>query len=141
MAAGKARSFRVSESETNQVMIGAQSGSGKEVELMEAIPREKQLTVTFSNISGWVPIMHKAEPPMQRMKNMFTSKQEVHEATKTQKKQVRFVNMYVSKHGDVAYVICMHLANRFLICVDYVQSGWCMPSWRGACTHGAFWVQ
>ena len=88
MAVAKARSFRVAESETNEVMIGARVDSSKEVELMEAIPPEKQLTVTFSGISGWVPLMHKTDPPLQKLKNAFTSKQEVHEATKVQRKQV-----------------------------------------------------
>ncbi len=89
MAVEKTRSFRVAENDTNVVIIGAKAGEGKDVELMEAIPQEKQLTVTFSSISGWVPLMHKADPPMQKIKNIFTSKQEVHEAGKVQRKQVR----------------------------------------------------
>lgn len=98
MAVAKAPSFRVAESETNEVMIGAKVGDGKDVELMEAIPQEKQLTVTFSHISGWVPIMHKADPPLQRIKNMFTSKQEVHEATKVQRKQVEYATVSIYKN-------------------------------------------
>ncbi len=89
MAVAKAPSFRIAESETNEVMIGAKAGDAKDVELMEAIPQMKQLTVTFSNISGWVPLMNKADPPLQKVKNMFTSKQEVHEAAKVQRKQAR----------------------------------------------------
>ena len=88
MSVAKARSFRIAESETNEVMIGAKAGDAKDVELMEAIPQEKQLTVTFSSISGWVPLLNKADPPLQKVKNIFTSKQEVHEAAKIQRKQV-----------------------------------------------------
>ncbi|KAA6416809.1 hypothetical protein WJX79_011032 [Trebouxia sp. C0005] len=90
MSVAKARSFRIAESETNEVMIGAKAGDAKDVELMEAIPQEKQLTVTFSSISGWVPLMSKADPPLQKVKNLFTSKQEVHEAAKIQRKQIMY---------------------------------------------------
>lgn len=89
MSVAKARSFRIAEAETNEVVIGAKAGDGKDVELMEAIPQEKQLTVAFSSISGWVPLMNKADPPLQKVRNMFTSKQEVHEAAKVQRKQVK----------------------------------------------------
>ena len=88
MAVQKAPSFRVPDSEANEVIIGAEAEESKGVELMEAIPKDKQLTVTFNSISGWVPIMHKADPPLQKVKNMFTSKHEVHEAAKVQRKQV-----------------------------------------------------
>lgn len=74
----------------NDVVIGADES--KDAELMEAIPKEKQLTVTFNSISGWVPIMHKADPPLQKLRNVFTSKQEVHEAAKVQRKQVKAVS-------------------------------------------------
>lgn len=90
MSVAKARSFRIAESETNEVMIGAKAGDAKDVELMEAIPQEKQLTVTFSSISGWVPLLNKADPPLQKVKNIFTSKQEVHEAAKIQRKQIMY---------------------------------------------------
>lgn len=76
----------------NEVVIGATGDELKDAELMEAIPKEKQLTVTFDSISGWVPIMHKADPPLQKLKNIFTSKQEVHEAAKVQRKQVKAVS-------------------------------------------------
>lgn len=73
----------------NEVIIGAKADESKDVELMEAIPKEKQLTVTFNGISGWVPIMHKADPPLQKLKNIFTPKHEVDEAAKVQRKQVK----------------------------------------------------
>ncbi len=133
MAVAKARSFRIAESETNEVMIGAKAGDAKDVELMEAIPQKKQLTVTFSNISGWVPLMNKADPPLQKVKNMFTSKQEVHEAAKVQRKQARTLEL------------CLFLALSFRQSVqcdrsgiaDNVQAGWCMLSWGSACAYGA----
>lgn len=73
----------------NEVVIGANAEASKDAELMEAIPKDKQLTVTFNSISGWVPLMHKADSSVQQLKNLFTSKQEVHEAAKVQRKQVR----------------------------------------------------
>ena len=91
MAVQKAPSFRTPDTEAHEVIIGAKAAEAKDVELMEAILKEKQLTVTFNSISGWVPLMHKADPPLQRLKNIFTSKQEVHEAAKVQRKQVGVV--------------------------------------------------
>ena len=84
----KSRSFRGAESKTNEVMIGTQTGETKDVELMEAIPPDKQLTVAFTSISGWVPLLQKSDPPLQKVKNLFTPKHEAHEAAKTQGKQV-----------------------------------------------------
>lgn len=74
----------------NLVSIGAAVVAAKDTELMEAIPQNKQLTVTFNSISGWVPLMHAADSPLQQLKKLFTSKQEVHgAAVKVQHKQVR----------------------------------------------------
>ena len=73
----------------NLVVIGANVVASKETELMEAIPKEKQLTVTFNSISGWVPLMHTADSPLKQLKKLFTAKQEFHGTVKVQRKQVR----------------------------------------------------
>lgn len=88
MAVQKAPSFKVTDTEAHEVIIGAKALESKDVELMEAIPKDKQLTVTFNGISGWVPLMHMADSPLQQLRNVFTPKQEVHEAAKVQRKQV-----------------------------------------------------
>ena len=85
----KKSSFRIPESEAHTVMIGAQTGPDKDVELMEAIGKDKMLTVTFSQVSGWVPLLHGQTSTLQQLKNLTKPKQEVQDAAKPQQKQVR----------------------------------------------------
>lgn len=83
-------SFRIPDAEAHTVMIGAKTGSDKNVELMEAIGKEKMLTVTFSQVSGWVPLLHGQTSMLQRVKNLTKKKQDVQEAAKPQQKQIMF---------------------------------------------------
>lgn len=76
----------------NVVVVGSKVDSSKDAELMEAIPKDKQLTVTFNSISGWVPLMHTADSPLQQLTKLFTSKGEDHGAVKVQRKQVRLIS-------------------------------------------------
>lgn len=84
----KKHSFRIPESEAHTVMIGAKNGSDKEVELMEPIGKDKMLTVTFSQVSGWVPLLHGQTSMLQKARNMTKKKKDVQEAAKPQQKQV-----------------------------------------------------
>ena len=83
----KQASFRIPDSEVYTVMIGAQAEKDQKIELMEAIPQEKQLTVTFTQISGWVALLHGQPSTLQKLKNMTKDKQDVPEAAKPQRKQ------------------------------------------------------
>ncbi|KAL3156013.1 hypothetical protein ABBQ32_013001 [Trebouxia sp. C0010 RCD-2024] len=86
----------------NLVSIGAAVVAAKDTELMEAIPQNKQLTVTFNSISGWVPLMHAADSPLQQLKKLFTSKQEVHgAAVKVQHKQIMYKLAGACHPGEV----------------------------------------
>lgn len=84
----KNTSFRIPDGEAHTVMIGAQAGPDKEADLMEPITKEKQLTVTFSQVSGWVTLMHGQTSTLQKLKNLTKPKQEVQDAKKVQQKQV-----------------------------------------------------
>lgn len=89
----KKTSFRIPDAEAHTVMIGAKTGSDKNVELMEAIGKEKMLTVTFSQVSGWVPLLHGQTSMLQKMKNLTKKKQDVQEAAKPQQKQVLYAGL------------------------------------------------
>ena len=75
------------DSEVHTVMIGAQAEKDQKIELMEAIPQEKQLTVTFTQISGWVALLHGQPSTLQKLQNITKAQKDVPEAAKPQRKQ------------------------------------------------------